>query len=471
MCSLVASPNHGDMANQRPPPQQADTVLPAGSETQRDPPFAPGAWPRLLIDLDHTPGRLQDVLDHLPAMISYWDRDQRNVLANRAYLDWFGLTPEQMRGRHLRDVLGEHLYTLSTDHIDRALAGVRQVFERSVRDVRGIARYTQASYIPDFVDGEVHGFFALVTDITRLKQTERSLADEAARMRTILDAVSDAVLCVDLGWVVTEMNAATAPMLGVPASEVLGRPLTDVVRLYEGRRELPLAALCEQCLIDHAPMTGGQLSELSTLRQPRLSVEWRLTPLQTATGASTGVVLTLRDVAENRARLDESQRQALHDPLTGMKNRRYLSQFSHQRATDSAPACVLFMDLDGFKRVNDTCGHVAGDAVLREVSKVIRSAVRISDELIRLGGDEFIVLLHDCPLDTATKLAQKIVDAVDAHHFHWLDNRVHLGVSVGMAQDEQGSDATLESVIVRADAACYEAKRAGGNRVVVDLTT
>ncbi|MCX6394907.1 MAG: PAS domain-containing sensor histidine kinase [Propionibacteriales bacterium] len=125
--------------------------------------------------------RLHVLFNHLPALIGYWDRDLRNVIANSAYLEWFGRTPEEMHGMHIRDVLGEAVYTLNLPHITAALAGNEQLFERTLVDTAGRIRHTQASYVPDVVDGEVCGFYALVTDVTPRVEAQRSM-DEAQRL-------------------------------------------------------------------------------------------------------------------------------------------------------------------------------------------------------------------------------------------------------------------------------------------------
>lgn len=125
--------------------------------------------------------RIQVLLDQLPALVGYWDRDGRNRYGNRAYLEWFGMTPDQMRGRHLSEVIGPQLFALNKPYVEAVLAGQAQTFDRTIVDQRGEHRHTQAHYIPDCVDGEVRGFFALVSDLTALKQTSEEL-NEAQRI-------------------------------------------------------------------------------------------------------------------------------------------------------------------------------------------------------------------------------------------------------------------------------------------------
>jgi two-component system OmpR family sensor kinase len=129
--------------------------------------------------------RLQALLDKLPAMVGYWDQRQRNRFGNQAYVDWFGVTPDWMLGRHIREILGERIYALNLPFIEGALRGEVQHFEREITDPSGVVRHSQAHYIPDVVDGQVRGFFVLVVDITPRKALADSLARELAQAREL----------------------------------------------------------------------------------------------------------------------------------------------------------------------------------------------------------------------------------------------------------------------------------------------
>lgn len=139
------------------------------------------AMPQATLTSQEEARRLRVLLDRLPAMIGYWDRDLRNVIANAVYAEYFGITTEEARGRHIRDVLGEEVYELNLPYIQGALAGEEQLFEWTLIDRHGATRYTQASYLPDIVDGEVQGFYVQVTDVTARVEAERA-RDEAQRL-------------------------------------------------------------------------------------------------------------------------------------------------------------------------------------------------------------------------------------------------------------------------------------------------
>jgi PAS domain S-box-containing protein len=125
---------------------------------------------------------IQALLDALPAMVGYWDKDLINQLANAAYIEFFGISPEEMRGTHIRDLLGPELFAKNLPYIEGALAGEKQLFDREIPTPSGEVRYTQASYVPDVVDGEVRGFFVLVTNITERRRIEKEMAHSRARL-------------------------------------------------------------------------------------------------------------------------------------------------------------------------------------------------------------------------------------------------------------------------------------------------
>jgi diguanylate cyclase (GGDEF)-like protein/PAS domain S-box-containing protein len=183
--------------------------------------------------------------------------------------------------------------------------------------------------------------------------------------------------------------------------------------------------------------------------------------------ASQGTIWTLGDVSEERRKRDALSWAATHDALTNIANRQ---QFEGQLAEHLADrrrrevACMLYIDLDGFKAVNDAAGHAAGDQLLRDVATLLLARIRSIDLAARLGGDEFGVLLRACALQTALGVAEEIRKRIDAHVLHWHGRSFSVGVSIGVVQIED-SFADVASVIAAADAACYAAKHAGRNVV------
>ncbi len=181
----------------------------------------------------------------------------------------------------------------------------------------------------------------------------------------------------------------------------------------------------------------------------------------------------LRDAETRRARRkaeEEIRRLAFHDPLTGLVNRREFEQrlnraLANAREHDTTHA-LLYLDLDQFKIINDTCGHVAGDELLRQLAILFQSHVRDSDTLARLGGDEFGILLESCPLEQAEKIAEGIRNAIAGFRFVWKEKPFGVGVSIGMVMFN-ADYVSIDEALSKADMACYAAKDKGRNRVHV----
>ena len=183
---------------------------------------------------------------------------------------------------------------------------------------------------------------------------------------------------------------------------------------------------------------------------------------------SQGTIWTVEDVTEAREQRERLAWTSSHDSLTGLVNRPAFEALL-ERATLNAsgePFCAMFIDLDHFKQVNDTGGHAAGDALLRDVAHALAAQVRQTDTVARLGGDEFAVLLHRCPLPQAQALAEKLRNAVVAYRLAWEGQSFGVGASIGLVQVE-GSFTTAADVLRAADAACYTAKQGGRNCVAV----
>ncbi len=177
---------------------------------------------------DFVPPEIRAVLDGIPAMVGYWDASLHNILANNAYREYFGLGPEDIRGRHARDVLGEELFEANLPFVEEALAGREQVFEREIRDAAGATRFVRVAYVPHLTDGTVDGMIALVTDITERRVAEQARSAAEARFRLAFSASPVGMAIVEDGAIV-QVNAALCSMLGWPEAELVGLALADVI--------------------------------------------------------------------------------------------------------------------------------------------------------------------------------------------------------------------------------------------------
>jgi diguanylate cyclase (GGDEF)-like protein len=210
-------------------------------------------------------------------------------------------------------------------------------------------------------------------------------------------------------------------------------------------------------------------SVLINRRGQEISVQDSAAPIRDRSGRLIGVVMVFHDVSQERRLQRALSYQATHDALTGLINRR---EFEHRlnetlqaaKAQPDATHVVMYLDLDQFKVVNDTCGHQAGDRLLKQITSVLQTRIRTSDTLARLGGDEFGVLLQECSLDMAQRIAEDLRQAIRDFRFVWQDQVMNVGVSIGLAE-MSGTSETLSTIMSAADVACYSAKEAGRNRV------
>jgi len=309
-------------------------------------------------------------------------------------------------------------------------------------------------------DGHLTRAIGTVLDVSDKVSVERRLQREHERMRTTLAALGDAVVGLDAAGRVEYANPAAERLVG-PLAAVRGQPIEGVVALGA-----PLTAALERCVLEGAPREIVE-SPLAGELPPRF-VAGTVAPLLEPGGATRGAVVVLRDVSEARALRERLTHQASHDPLTGLLNRRELDA-RLARAVDAVREqgiahAFLYVDLDQFKVLNDSCGHAAGDALLAELGAALRAAVPAGASVARLGGDEFGVLLEDHELGRAAEVAETLRGAVAALRFVWRGQRFRLGASIGVVA--VGSSAAAE-VLAAADSACYAAKDAGRDRVHV----
>jgi len=291
----------------------------------------------------------------------------------------------------------------------------------------------------------------------------RSVKESEERYRALVELSPNGItIHVDGRFVFA--NQASADLLGVPAPEALsGKRVLDFVKP------------------DYHELVKERLAQLETARRPIRWIEERLHRLDGSevTVEIAGVAFVhqgrpavqviLRDVSERKLAQQRLEFLAHHDALTGLPNRTlFFDRLTHDVAQAKRyghPMALLYIDLDRFKPINDTLGHDAGDALLKEVANRLVESVRRSDTVARVGGDEFALLLPGCPPERAMVVAERIRALVEAYRLHWEGVAHGVGASIGMVHDD-GSFETSDAVIAAADAACYAAKRSGRNRVV-----
>ncbi|RCX10259.1 bifunctional diguanylate cyclase/phosphodiesterase [Extensimonas vulgaris] len=423
---------------------------------------------RIAAQLHEAEHRLRTILDSVPSLIGYWGADLRNRFINHVCEDWFGLAPAQVAGMHLYDLIGRKMASQYQSYIEQALQGRRQVFDLSMRDARNEERHYLVAYLPDMEGGAVRGFFVQMTDITERKRMEDELFEEKERMRLTLQAIADAVVCTDAQGRVTYVNPAAERLTGWQAFDAALRDVDEVIALCAADGTTPQSSPLHQALAQKRPIptTRGVVLQRGTGR--RVDVEASASLITDRKGRVTGAVAVLRDVGAALALAERMAHLAQYDALTDLPNRLLLRERAHQAFAqarrDGSLVAVLYMDLDGFKQVNDQLGHDVGDELLVQFAKRLQSAVRATDTVCRLGGDEFLLLLPGlASAEQAAPLVCKVLNVCNAP-VELAGQTLPLRVSGGMSLFPlHGQD--LETLTRHADEALYAAKRSGRGRV------
>lgn len=310
-------------------------------------------------------------------------------------------------------------------------------------------------------------FVAQIQDLTAERTSEQRVLDAEQRSRITLDAVADLVLSVDLQGRIEHANAAAIRALGSTDGRALqGQDVTAVLQLTT--EYAPHSLLDPAVLLDpHSNAVDLHSDLLLVQGEHRVPVDLSQAWLHDDAGRLSGAVWVIRDVTQLRARQREARQLAELDPLTNLVNRRgfeaHLQQaIAHLERTGQA-ASLMFIDLDQFKPVNDTWGHLAGDAVLWAVANVLRQGVRDSDVVARLGGDEFAVILVGCSLKRARRIGDDLLQTIAGLGIPWEQQRIGVGASIGIAAIRSGMQ--VDDAVAAADAQCYLAKAAGRNNV------
>jgi diguanylate cyclase (GGDEF)-like protein/PAS domain S-box-containing protein len=324
-------------------------------------------------------------------------------------------------------------------------------------------------------DGEVSGFCKLTRDITVRKALRDQLTEQKQRAEVTLRAIGDAVISTDADGNIESLNPKAEQLTGWTTTDAIGRPFSEVFRLtndpaldqHPGEHELTSMLRQAEVIATLSPAV------LVARNGTQYAIEDAVAPIRLPDGRIAGGVIVFRDVTQSRQFLDAITHQATHDALTGLVNR---IEFDHrlERSLDRAhhfhsAGALLYMDLDQFKIVNDTCGHAAGDALLKQLSNLYRDNIRDRDTLARLGGDEFALLADHCSMDEAYSIATKILQATRDFQFMFAGRAFKVGVSIGLACFDQHTG-SAEEIVRRADSACYIAKEKGRNRICVEQT-
>ncbi len=354
---------------------------------------------------------------------------------------------------------------LAIDHLKN---GTRYDLEFRMRTQKGDYRwYRSRGQAVRRGAGLAERMVGTLIDITELKDVEARAFTEKELAQVTLAAIADAVIATDMEGRITYCNMVAETLLGQRSVHIRNWPLVVACRIFDEATGHEIDDLVGPALRGEPSPAAGSVLFLQRLDGKVVPIDQSVAPIRNPDGAIVGAVLVLHDVSEGRRQAAQLSHQANHDALTGVMNRR---EFERQlslliNAGDTARQhAVMYLDLDQFKVINDTCGHAAGDELICLVSTILQQRLREGDLLARLGGDEFGVVLKHCQIDDACRIAELLRQCVADIRFSWGSQSFAIGVSVGLVMIGSGTT-TLKEVMKAADAACYMAKEKGRNRI------
>ncbi|MGB6308241.1 MAG: diguanylate cyclase, partial [Steroidobacteraceae bacterium] len=394
----------------------------------------------------------------------------RILFANSRFLALLNMSAPEVVGRHLTEFVAPEYVELVQANLQRRLQGEPAAARYEVELIGAQAQVTRVELSSTVIDSAGEAAL-LLTALEMLPETGPVAVSSRPRAMVTLDAMGESVITVDAEGRIDYINHAAESLLSQRFDQVMGRSFSEVASLVDETDRHSLGDPVRKALATGGRVTMGRRAVLVPGNAgPERSVEISVTPLRFDGKEILGLVIVLHDTSELRGLTRQMTYQASHDALTGLVNRREFER-RLQEAMDSAQTgnvghALCYLDLDRFKVVNDTCGHTAGDNMLREVASLIKEAVRDSDTVGRIGGDEFALLLVGCPLEKARQIADDVVRSVNDYRFVWKDKIFNIGVSIGLVEIGRGGG-SIEDIMNSADSACYVAKKQGGVHVHV----
>ena len=319
--------------------------------------------------------------------------------------------------------------------------------------------------------GAFTGFEGTLSDMSERRRAELAVHAEKERAEVTLQSIGDAVITTGADGAIDYLNPVAEQLTGWTLAEARGQAVDAVLRIVTEASHEPVESLVARCLREQRVIVGSDQGALLDRAGREVGIQNSAAPIRDREGRVLGTVVVLRDVSRERRLRRALSYQATHDALTGLLNRREFEHRLHAalaatRADTPVEHALVYVDLDQFKIINDTCGHPAGDRLLKQITSLLQTRIRSSDTLARLGGDEFGILLNACDLDQAMRLAEGLRQQIREFRFEWAGEPLKIGASIGVVTIDRNTE-TVAEVMSAVDVACYAAKDGGRNRVHV----
>lgn len=413
--------------------------------------------------------RLRQIIDLVPNLVFAKDSGGAFVLANQAMADAYGLAPDQVLGRTEIDLRGPTDEVIRARRVDRAVLAEQRTIsstDESFTTASGEHLLLHTTKIPFTVAGSSEpAVLGVSVDVTEWRRAELALERSESRFRALFDDNPAMLVTVDGRGRIVAANRFGSGQLGYRPGELTGRPF---VQLHADRYH----ATVRRILSEAASGAPGQILrwESQLVRRDGETVWSRQTArVINDPDGTTQLLVVCEDVTDAHQLAERLQHQATHDQLTGLVNRAELDRrlaAAVESSREGARHVLGFLDLDHFKLVNDSCGHSAGDMLLRQLAGVLAAFVQPGQTLARFGGDEFVVLVEDAAVAEVISQVERLRRAVEELDFRWADRPFHVTASIGLVELD-GRFENAAAALSGADAACFLAKDNGRNRVEI----
>jgi len=421
---------------------------------------------RAQLDYEQSVREMQRAMDSVALPISRIDAEERVRFVNRTSTLWYGRRPDELVGLPLRALMSQDDYNFAKPYVDAALSGQLVQYEREMRYHDGIRRWVLLRYVPTKDEsGTITGFYTTATDIQSRKTQELALQQANWLLSAHFENTPLASFTLNSDQRITRWSSQAEMLFGWQRNDVLERPFWDLGILENERRD------------DFFPKTEATLGtepnsrrnvELARRRDgKKVACEWHIAALRDGHGKVTSILGLVQDVSQRLETENRLIEIAQRDTLTKLLNRNALEPtlrgFIERAKRDGSGVALLFIDLDHFKNVNDTLGHRVGDLMLIEIAATLKRSVRPEDEVARIGGDEFMIIVgHQKPKAIAHETAQRIIHAL-REPIRVENQRLSVAASIGVAVfPDHGQSPEL--LLRSADLAMYKAKENGKNR-------
>ncbi len=400
------------------------------------------------------------LVENSPLAIVVEESDHTIISCNPAFEKLFGYNQEEAAGKDLDQIITTpDKETEAASYTQMVLQGetIHKVSRRRCKD--GSLVWVEIYGVPVIVGDHQVGVFAIYNDITERRQYESALQAAKERAEQLYRVVPSAIFTVDENQIVTSINAKAAEITGFSPEEVIGKPCT----VFSGGQCLQSCGMYREDI--PKPIIGAEGSIINKQGEKR-TIRKNAELLRDSQGNVVGGIESFDDITERKRDEEYLSFIATHDPLTVLPNRSFfyelLRQALERAKITNRHVAVMFLDLDGFKSINDSYGHAEGDMLLKAVAIRLKSYLRKSDTVARIGGDEFTFIFQDIDYpDEASIIAQKILAALSAPievNRHSLKITASIGISLS---PQDGEDA--ETLIQHADTAMYSVKEIGKN--------